>query len=222
MTVAESLTVQDLALSPQNLVSPVTVLNHSQSTGQIETTQSYDEAPVFEKPEVEDQELVIPAQVLVPTQNEFASPSPNLLLIGKIIEALSGGTRELGKLIAEADEEQREEVLRLITPEQSTHLNNVAIAIDVDERNPVSFYPPGILIDQHEVDITVDLIRYAISSSYWEMTTELTDILRQGFKREVLKKLSPEEREVVKQLASKTEHKEQNSREKDPIIENLI
>ncbi|MHC5821331.1 MAG: DUF3987 domain-containing protein [Nostoc sp.] len=69
VTVAENPTVHDLEVSPQNLVSPVTVLNHSQSTGQIETTPSYDEVPVFEEPEVEDQELVTDAKSLGNNQN---------------------------------------------------------------------------------------------------------------------------------------------------------
>lgn len=69
VTVAESSTVHGLEVSPQNLVSPVTVLNHSQSTRQIETTKSYDEAPVFEEPEVENQRLVIPVKSSVDNQN---------------------------------------------------------------------------------------------------------------------------------------------------------
>lgn len=201
VTVAKSTTVHDLEVSPQNLVSPVTVLNHSQSTGQIETTQSYDEAPVFEEPEVENQGLVIPAQVSVPTQNEFASPSLNPLLIGKIIEALSGEPSELRELLVKADQEQREEALAQCTPEQATHLNNVAF--DVDERNPGSLYPPGILIDPKIVADTAGYVREAIGCSDWDLIAELIapwKPWKRKFEMAVWRELSPEDRKIVKQL----------------------
>ncbi len=156
-------------------------------------------------------------------QNQEATKRENIsspLLISEIIEALSSEPSKLRKLLAEADEEAREAALRLCTPEQVIHLNN--IAIDVDERNENSLYPPGILIDSEIVAQNAELIREAIACSDWEMITELTDNWKQAFKREVWAKLSPEDREVVKHLKTSGKTYEHNTGDDTPPIDNLV
>lgn len=138
------------------------------------------------------------------------------LLIGKIIEALSGEPSELGKLLAEADEEEREAAVRLCTPEQATHLNNVAI--NVDERNQDSLYPPGILIDPQKVADNVRYIREALACSDWEMIAELITNWKQKFEIAVWRELSPSDRKVVKQLEADV----LSSEEVTPPIDNLV
>lgn len=149
-------------------------------------------------------------------QDTASSP----LLIDKIIQALSGEPSELRKLLVESNEEEREALLKLCTLEQATHLNN--IAINVDEQNQDSLYPPGILIDPQKVDDNAGYLREAIACSDWEMITELTDNWKQGFKTEVWAKLSPEERKVVKQLAPNPKVQEINPSENTPSIKDLI
>ena len=160
---------------------------------------------------------------LQPVQD--ASQGENIsspLLMGKIIQALSGDPEELRKLLVEADEEEREAALRLCTPKQATHLNNVAI--DVDERNQDRLYPPGILIDPQKVDDNVGYIREVIEcpGSDWEMITQLTDKWKPGFKKEVWEKLSPKDREAAKQLKTGDKTHEENTGNDTPPTDNLV